>query len=87
MGPPSVTEERKPSRCRPSAILTCILETGIDVSPSLAVDAFCMCEHTCARLTRDMAVVMIGFCPQWAAKRAGAMAGGGGLCSPGDGLY
>lgn len=54
VGPPRVTEERKPSRCRPSAMLTCILETGIDVSPRRALDAFCMCEQTWARLTRDM---------------------------------
>lgn len=56
--PPSVTEERKPSRCRPSARLTCILETGIDVRPRRAFDAFCRCEQTCARLTRDMLAVL-----------------------------
>ena len=49
-------------------MLTCILETGIDVSPSRALDAFCMCEQTCARLTRDMlAGVDVGICPRWAA--------------------
>jgi hypothetical protein len=30
------------------------LETGIDVRPRRALEAFCRWEHTCARLTRDM---------------------------------
>jgi hypothetical protein len=54
VGPPSVMDERKPSRCRPRARLTCSFETGIDVRPRRALDAFWRCEHTCARLTRDM---------------------------------
>ena len=52
--PPRVTEEMKPSRWRPSIRLTCNLETGIEVRPRRALDAFWRCEHTCARLTRDM---------------------------------
>jgi hypothetical protein len=54
VGPPSVTDERKPSRCRPRAMFACILETGMDVNPSRAFEAFCKCEQTCARLTRDI---------------------------------
>ena len=37
--------------------LTCILETGMEVRPSRALEAFCRCEHTCARLTSDILCV------------------------------
>ena len=55
--PPRVTDERNPSRCRPRTRLTCIFETGIDVRPRRALEAFCRCEHTCARFTSDMMAV------------------------------
>jgi hypothetical protein len=61
--PPRVTEERKPSRCRPRTKFTCILETGIDVRPRRAFDAFCRCEHTCARFTSDMLAVLMRYLP------------------------
>lgn len=34
-------------------------ERGIEVRPRRARDAFCMCEQTWARLTRDMVVVVL----------------------------
>jgi len=58
-------------------MLTCILETGIDVNPRRALEAFCMCEQTCARLTRDiLAAVVVGICP----RRAAAAGGRDGRC-------
>jgi hypothetical protein len=47
------------------------LETGIDVSPSRALEAFCMWEQTCARLTRDILAVLVVIRPRWAATVGG----------------
>ena len=70
--PPNVTVEMKPSRCRPSMRLTWSFETGTEVRPSRALEAFCMCEHTCARLTRDMVRSVVGCM----GRPRGAAAGG-----------
>lgn len=56
VGPPRVTVERNPCFWRRSDSDRCIRESGIEVRPRRARDAFCMCEQTWARLTRDMAV-------------------------------
>lgn len=53
--PPRVTDEMKPDFCSASISDRWRFERGIDVNPSFAFDAFCICEQTCARLTRDMA--------------------------------
>lgn len=53
-GPPRLTVERKPCFCRWSDKERCSLDSGTDVSPKRASDAFCKCEQTCERLTRDM---------------------------------
>lgn len=44
-------------------MFTCIFETGMEVRPRRALEAFCRCEQTWARLTRD--IVVVGR-PAWA---------------------
>ena len=55
VGPPRVTVLRKPCFWRRSDSERCMRERGIEVRPRRAREAFCMCEQTWARLTRDMA--------------------------------
>lgn len=59
VGPPRVTVERKPCFWRRRERDRCMRERGIEVRPRRAREAFCMCEQTCARLTRDMVVVWV----------------------------
>jgi hypothetical protein len=54
VGPPRVTVLRKPCFWRRSERERCMRERGIEVRPRRAREAFCMCEQTWARLTRDM---------------------------------
>lgn len=52
--PPRVTVDMKPDFCRDSASARFCFVEGMDVMPSRALEAFCRCEQTLARLTRDM---------------------------------
>lgn len=54
VGPPRVTVLRKPCFWRRRERERCMRERGIEVRPRRAREAFCMCEQTWARLTRDM---------------------------------
>lgn len=54
LGPPRVTEERKPEVCNCSMRARCSLEEGTEVMPRRALEAFWRWEQTFARLTRDM---------------------------------
>jgi hypothetical protein len=84
VGPPSVTLERKPSRCRPSINRTCSFDTGIEVRPNRAFDAFWRCEHTCARLTSDMACRYRMRSRPSEAEELGGRRGPGELCRAAD---
>ena len=55
--PAGVTLARKPCFCSASMRSRCSFVKGMAVVPSRALDTFCRCEQTCARLTRDMACV------------------------------
>lgn len=59
--PPRVTEERKPECCSARRRERCRLVDGTEVRPNRAFEAFCRCEHTCARFTRDMVRGIEGF--------------------------
>lgn len=52
--PPRVTEDRNPDDWSASVRVRIMFVEGTEVRPSRAFDAFCRCEHTCERLTRDM---------------------------------
>lgn len=52
--PPRVTEERKPECCSARRSVRWRLVAGTEVRPSRALEAFCRCEQTCERFTRDM---------------------------------
>jgi hypothetical protein len=52
--PPRVTEERKPEFWSANRSVRWRLVDGTDVKPSRALEAFCRCEQTCARFTRDI---------------------------------
>jgi hypothetical protein len=54
VGPPRVTVLRNPCFWRRRESERCMRERGIEVRPRRASEAFCMCEQTWARLTRDM---------------------------------
>ena len=51
---PRVTEERKPDDCRARRRFRCRFVEGMEVRPRRALEAFCRCEHTWARFTRDI---------------------------------
>lgn len=54
VGPPRVTEEKKPDECIASTRVKIMFDEGTDVIPSRALEAFWRCEHTCDKVTRDM---------------------------------
>lgn len=58
VSPPRVTEETKPAFWSWRERLRSMLVEGIEVRPRRAMEAFCMCEQTFARWTRDMVAVV-----------------------------
>lgn len=54
VGPARVTEDMKPERWRDREKDRCRLVDGMEVRPSRAREAFCRCEQTWERPTRDM---------------------------------
>lgn len=60
MRPPRVTEERKPDCWRASVRVRIMLVEGTEVNPRRALEAFCRCEQTLERMTRDIVV----WCPE-----------------------
>lgn len=54
VGPPRTTVEMKPEFCSASISFRWNFVSGTDVSPNRALLAFCRCEATLARWTRDM---------------------------------
>lgn len=54
VGPPRVTVEMKPEDWRARRRERCRFVEGMDVRPRRALEAFCRCEQTWARLTRDI---------------------------------
>jgi hypothetical protein len=60
--PPRVTEERKPELWSAKRSVRWRLVDGTDVRPSRALEAFCRCEQTCARFTRDIVGGIEGGC-------------------------
>lgn len=61
MRPPRVTDERKPDCCRARRRERWRFVEGTEVRPRRALEAFCRCEQTCARFTRDMVRCVEGF--------------------------
>lgn len=57
MRPPRVTELRKPEDWRLSMRVRIMLVEGTEVSPRRAREAFCRCEQTFERCTRDIVTV------------------------------
>lgn len=58
--PPRVTEERKPDCWRARVRVRIRLVDGTEVSPRRALEAFCRCEHTLERVTRDICSLLFG---------------------------
>lgn len=54
MRPPRVTEDRNPDCWSASVSVRIMFVEGTDVRPRRAFEAFCRCEHTFERCTRDI---------------------------------
>ena len=67
--PPRVTEERKPDCCSARVKSEDHVRGGTEVRPRRALEAFCRCEQTLDRMTRDIVV--------WCPRRTGSLAHAG----------